>query len=282
MNGRPIAQGVPAVPQRRQRGRPRTARWGRKSALGVKELELHARHRADGSLKSGRGGGYVYYTFRGRQCWRRYVVPKDPRTLPQLRSRAVFRAISKAWSESRRLTDEVRAAWYAAAEKVQSRPRLGQSGPLTGPLLFVGLNCVGEQTGREMLWEPPEPNAHTAGAKRQEAESASQATQLQYATRSASALPRCCATNTTRQRRNSRGCATESQDTIISSQVAQPQRVARPTWERPQTATGVPPWQCRWTVGCSRGIGAVVSRPSWAALAQAPRNRHWRELWRGG
>ena len=51
MNGRPIAQGVPAVPQRRQRGRPRTALWGRKSALGVKELRLHVTRRADGTLE---------------------------------------------------------------------------------------------------------------------------------------------------------------------------------------------------------------------------------------
>jgi hypothetical protein len=274
--------GVPTVPQKRWRGRPRTAPWGRKSALGVKELQLHATQKVDGRFKSGRLGGYVYYTFHGRQCWRRYVVPKDPRTLPQLRSRAAFGAASKAWSQSLRLTNEVRAVWHAAAEKVQSRPSLGQSGPLTSQLLFVGLNCAKEQTGREMLWELPQPIPQSTGTRRQQAESASQARQLESVKRSVSGPPRCCGANTTRQHRNSPRYAAKSQDAILSSQVARPQRVARPTWERPHTSTGVPPEQCRWTAGCSRGIGAVVPRQSWASLAQAPRNRHWRELWRGG
>ncbi len=244
-------------------------------------MQLHATQKADGSLKSGRGGGYVYYMFHGRQCWRRHVVPKDPRTPPQLRSRAVFGAASKAWSESLRLTDEVRAAWYAAAEKVQSRPRLGQSGPLTGPQLFVGLNCARVQSAGKMLWESPQPNAHTAGAKREEAEPASQAPQLQRVTRSVSDLPRCCGTNT-RQHRNSPRYAAKSQDTIIWSQVAQPQRVARPTWEPRRASSRVPPEPCRYTAGYLRGSGAIVSRQSWASPAHPPRNRHWRELWRGG
>jgi hypothetical protein len=282
MNGSPIAQGMPAIPQGRQRGRPKSALWSRKSALGAKELQLHATLKADGSLKSGRGSGYVYYMFHGRQCWRRYVAPKDPRTLPQLRSRAVFGAASKAWSESRRLTVEVRAVWYAAAEKVQSRPRLGQSGPLTGPLLFVGLNCDGEQTGREMLWQPPQPNAQTARAKREDAQSASQLTQLESVTRTVSVLPRCCGTNTKRQHRSSPCCTAKSQNTIISPQLVQPQRVARPTWERPQTATGVPPEWCRCTARFRRCVGKNVFGQSRASVTGVHRNYHWREAWRGG
>ena len=260
MNGSPVAQGVPAVPQKRQRGRPRTAPYGRNSALGVKELQLHATRRADGSLKSGRRGGYVYYKFHGRQCWRRYVVPKDPRTPLQLRCRTVLGAASKACSESPQLTGEVRAVWHAAAEKVQSRPRLGQSGPLTSQLLFVGLNCAKEQTGREMLWKPPQPNPQSTGTRRQEAESTSQAKQIESVTRSFSSRLRCCGTHTTRQHRHSPRVAAKPPDVIISSQVVQPQMVARPTWERPQTATMVLPEQCRCTSGSRRGAGMPVLR----------------------
>lgn len=282
MNGRPIAQGVPAVLQRRQRGRPKTARWGRESALGAKELELHARHRADGSLKSGRQGGYVYYRFHGRQCWRRYVVPNDPRTLPQLRSRAVFGAASKAWSESPQLTVEVRDAWHAAAQKVQSRPRLGQSGPLTRQLLFVGVNCAKEQTGREMLWEPPQKHAQSAGTRRQAVECTSQAKQFESVTRSISSRLRCGGTNATRQLRSSSRYAAKSRNTIISPEHVQPQSVTRPTWERPQTATVVPPWQCRCTLRFQSRVGERVFRKSRASVIRVDRNSHWRELWRGG
>ena len=150
-------------------------------------------------------------------------------------------ATSNAGSESPQLTVEVRAAWSAAAKEVQSRPRLGQSGPLTSQLLFVGLNCSKEQTGREMLWKPPQPNAPSAGTRRQATESTSQAQQFESVTRCCSSRLGCCDTHTTRQRRNSPGYAAKSQDTIIPSQVVQPQRVARPTWERPLTATVVLP-----------------------------------------
>jgi hypothetical protein len=245
-------------------------------------LQAHAIQKADGRFKSGRFGGYVYYKFNGRQCWRRYVVPKDARTPPQLCCRAVLGATSKAWSQSPQLTVEVRDARRAAAKKVESRPRLGPSCPLTSQLLFVGLNCAKEQTGREMLWELPQPNAPSAVTRRQEAESASQARQFESVTRSFSSRLRCSDTNTARQHRNSPRYAAKSQDTIISSQAAQPQRVARPTWERPLMATVLLLWYCRSTVGCSTGIRAVVSRPSCASVAQLPRNRHWRELWRGG
>jgi len=237
-------------------------------------LQAHAIQKADGRFKSGRFGGYVYYWFHGRQCWRRYVVPKDTRTLPQLRCRTVFGATSKACSESPQLTVEVRAAWSAAAKEVQSRPRLGQSGPLTCQLLFVGLNCAKEQTGREMLWTPPQPNAPSAGTRRQEAESTSQARQFESVTRSFSSRLRRCDTHTTRQQRNSPRYAAKSLDAIIPSQVIQPQRVARPTWERPLTATVVLPEPCRCTLGFRRGAGMPVFRYCWASVAGLPRKNH--------
>ena len=41
-------------------------------------------------LRGGRFGGYVYWWQNGRLHWRRYVVPKDPHTPAQQRSRTAF------------------------------------------------------------------------------------------------------------------------------------------------------------------------------------------------
>jgi len=99
--------------------------------------------------KSGRCGDFVFYVRGNKQCRRRYVLPKDPRTAGQLRARVAFGAASKAWSHSPQLTQEQREAWRKAAAKVQSRPRLGQSGPLTGQQHFVGRKCAQGQLGGE-------------------------------------------------------------------------------------------------------------------------------------
>jgi hypothetical protein len=104
--------------------------------------------------RSGRWGEWVFYMRGNKQCRRRYVVPRDPRTPGQLRSRAALAAASKAWSESCRLTPEDRQAWIAAGAKVQSRVRLGQSGPLTGQQHFVGRNCEKGRIGLDMLLTP--------------------------------------------------------------------------------------------------------------------------------
>ena len=80
--------------------------------------------------KSGRWGDYVYYLRGGRQCRRRYKVPRDPRAAAQLRLRRIFGAASRAWGET--LSEAERLACIAAGERVRSRVRLGQSGPLTG------------------------------------------------------------------------------------------------------------------------------------------------------
>jgi len=98
---------------------------------------LHAQILGDKRPVSGRAGRYVYYWAYDRLCWRVYVVPKDPRTAVQRRSRAAFGAASKAWSESRLLTQERRAAWRAAAAKTRSAPRLAQSGRLTAQQNYV-------------------------------------------------------------------------------------------------------------------------------------------------
>src|SRR5208282_2852987 len=61
---------------------------------------------------------------------RRYLHPHDPRTPAQQRSRARLSAASRKYSQS--LTEKQRNACSAAGAKLRSRPRLGQSGPLTG------------------------------------------------------------------------------------------------------------------------------------------------------
>ncbi len=96
------------------------------------------------ALLSGRFGDYVYFVRNGKQFRRRYVVPTDRRTPGQLRTRATFGAAAKYWSHSDQLTDQERQAWETAANQVQSRPRLEQSGPLTGQQYFVGCACKGQ------------------------------------------------------------------------------------------------------------------------------------------
>jgi hypothetical protein len=85
---------------------------------------------SDGVLKSGRFGNWIYCVRNGKEHRRRYTKPRDPRTPEQLRLRAAFGAASKAYSQV--LTEEQRRECRAAGAKVRSRPRLYQSGPLTG------------------------------------------------------------------------------------------------------------------------------------------------------
>jgi hypothetical protein len=66
----------------------------------------------------------------GRQQRHLYVKPKDPRTSRQRLWRAGFGAAAKHYSHS--MPDEQREARVPAGAKLRSRPRLGQSGPLTG------------------------------------------------------------------------------------------------------------------------------------------------------
>jgi hypothetical protein len=84
----------------------------------------------DPVLTSGRCGDYVRYVRGHKQHRRLYVEPTDPRTYKQRRSRARFGDASSKYSQI--LTDEQRDSCTAEGTKLQSRPRLNQSGPLTG------------------------------------------------------------------------------------------------------------------------------------------------------
>ena len=100
----------------------------------------------DPTIKSGRCGEWVWYV-RGNQRFRHlYVKPQDPRTPKQLHWRARFGAASKHYSDS--LTQEQRDALIAAGAKFRSRPRLAQSGPLTGQQYSIRKEYATNAEGR--------------------------------------------------------------------------------------------------------------------------------------
>jgi hypothetical protein len=87
------------------------------------------------------------YMRGSKQCRRRYARPMDLRTVAQLLCRARFTGASRRYS--RLLTDAQQDACIAAGSKVQSRPRLGQSGPLTGQQYWVHKDATQENaTGK--------------------------------------------------------------------------------------------------------------------------------------
>ena len=102
---------------------------------------------------SGKCGPWVAYRRGRQQCLRRYVIPANPLTPARSRSRGALAAISWAWSAL--LTQAQRDRWVTAGQKVPSRPRLAQSGPLTGQMFFVKLNAVLLLAGRPLRLEPP-------------------------------------------------------------------------------------------------------------------------------
>ena len=106
-----------------------------------------------GIPRSGRDNEFVYYMRGKKFCRRRYFIPSNVRTAGRVRARGAFGSIAKAWS--RVLTEEQRRAWNAAAAKVRSRPRLRQSGWLSGQTYFQGICSARSRIGREMLLWPP-------------------------------------------------------------------------------------------------------------------------------
>jgi len=148
-------------------------------ALQAWYRQLHQQILGEKRPVSGRAGRYVYYWAYGRLCRRAYVVPKDPRTAVQQRSRAAFGAASKAWSESRLLTPEWRHSWRAAAANTKSAPRLGQSGRLTAQQTFVKQNSLKEQWEQPLRLEPLEGGRKKAECRMQKPESAAPAQQHQ-------------------------------------------------------------------------------------------------------
>ena len=114
------------------------------------------------AIKSGLCGDWVWYMRGPKQCRRHYTRPKDPHTLAQAGSRGRLTAASRKYSES--LTDKQREACIAAGAKVQSRPRLGQSGPLTGQQYWIRRdyarqNVQSKVTKLQNALQTPQPQA---------------------------------------------------------------------------------------------------------------------------
>ena len=97
--------------------------------------------------QTGKLGLTVTYPSRNGLIRRSWVVPANPQTADQLVVRSRLATQAQAYDA---LTEAQQDAWIAAAAQEQSRPTLGQSGPLTGLQLYVKLNAnlalVGEPT----------------------------------------------------------------------------------------------------------------------------------------
>ena len=101
----------------------------------------------DPTLRSGRCGDWVWYVLPGNKQHRRlWVKPRDPRTPKQRHWRTLLGAASMKYSEA--LTDEQQDACIAAGAGRRSRPRLGQSGWLTGQQYWVGKSCGANAQGK--------------------------------------------------------------------------------------------------------------------------------------
>jgi hypothetical protein len=78
--------------------------------------------------------------------------PRSVNSEAQRRTKQSFACYSQLWQG---LSDPERADWNTRAAKTRSRPRAGQSGPLTGHALFVKINCARAAAGLEMVRLPP-------------------------------------------------------------------------------------------------------------------------------
>jgi hypothetical protein len=102
--------------------------------------------------QSGTRGTTVSYKSRYGQITRQRVVPRDPRTAVQVSRREAFGRARFLWGT---LTEQQRIDWNRVADGSRTRRHLNQSGPLSGYLLFMKINCNQAAVGLEMLLDPP-------------------------------------------------------------------------------------------------------------------------------
>lgn len=103
--------------------------------------------------KSGKRGRIVAFKNRFGQCERAHTPPTKRRTAAQRRAQSAFGRASVGWNV---LTEEQRDAWCVFAKTVRSHPRGGQSGPLTGQMLFIAINRNQAVLGLPPFVYPPE------------------------------------------------------------------------------------------------------------------------------
>jgi hypothetical protein len=102
--------------------------------------------------QTGKCGLTVTFPSRNGLIRRQWVVPSNPRTAAQLTVRSRLGSIAALW---RQITEAQQDAWIAAAAQEQSRPTLGQSGPLTGMQLFTKLNANLQLIGEAVVSDCP-------------------------------------------------------------------------------------------------------------------------------
>ena len=102
--------------------------------------------------QTGKLGLTVTWPGRNGLIRRILVTPSNPRSDRQLAVRDVLAQQARRFDA---LTDAQQDAWNVAAEGYQSRPTLGQSGPLTGLQLFVRVNCKLGLLGQQPVDVPP-------------------------------------------------------------------------------------------------------------------------------
>ncbi len=102
--------------------------------------------------QTGKLGLTVTYPSRTGLIRRSWVVPANPQTAEQIAQRGYLAATASAYDA---LTEAQQDAWVAAAALEQSRPTLGQSGPLTGLQLYVKINANLRKLGETPVTAPP-------------------------------------------------------------------------------------------------------------------------------
>jgi hypothetical protein len=231
---------------------------------------------------SGRSGPFVYYMLNGKQRWRRYCVPEDPRTAHQQSSRAAFRTASRTWNQDGLLSDKQRDAWYADGAKRRSRPRLGQSGPLTGQQNYIGRNSTRKQREYQLLSRPPQRGQEKAEHKRLKSELTAQVHKSQPITRPTSGTRRVHAVPTPSIRRVARGYAKKSKAKQLMPQMPRLQRFTRSASGRPRTNTRALPGQRHRKASQPKGTGKRGSLKRPPRLGKVRRNSRRFSPSRGG
>jgi hypothetical protein len=102
--------------------------------------------------QSGKLGLYVSQGGRYGQIRRILAIPANPRTEDQLNIRQLLGTAAHNWKT---ITETQRLAWSEAAKLIQTRPRLGQSGPLTGLQLYIRINLNLSIVGEPTVATPP-------------------------------------------------------------------------------------------------------------------------------
>ena len=102
--------------------------------------------------QTGKLGLTVSYPSRNGLIRRQWVVPANPQTGDQLVVRGNLTNAAALW---RQISEAQQDAWIAAAAQEQSKPTLGQSGPLTGLQLFTKINTNLLKLGEAVVSDPP-------------------------------------------------------------------------------------------------------------------------------